>query len=304
MSLTLSTDRLTIAGCPEGCETTPEGVRALMTDETSGTPYYTIGFSESMLQHLRRHTAQTHAAHLLPHLKPGLRVLDLGCGPGSLSVGLAEAIAPGELYGVDMEPSQVDLARSVAEAGGHDNARFQIGDVTGLSFDDDYFDVVHGHAILVHVPDTQAVLAEAKRVLKPGGVISMREWIIENSFLAPDFEVTGDAWVTLAELITADDGHPNIGRDLKRHLLEAGFTDVRPTASFTSYTTAEDVGYFSHVIENWFLSADIRDSATAYGVATQQHLENLEHALKRWMSHPGAFGAVSYGEVVAHKPQR
>jgi ubiquinone/menaquinone biosynthesis C-methylase UbiE len=275
-----------------------------MTDSTSGTPYYTIGFSESMLQHLRRHTAQTHAAHLLPHLKPGLRVLDLGCGPGTLSVSLAEAVAPGALYGVDMEPTQVDLARSIAEAGGHDNATFQVGDVTELSFDDDSFDVVHGHAILAHVPDTQGVLAEATRVLKPGGLISVREWILENSFLAPDFELIGDAWITLAELITADDGHPNIGRDLKRHLLEAGFTDVRPAASFTSYTTAEDVGYISHVIENWFLSADVRASATTYGVTTQQQLDNLEQALKRWMRHPGAFGAVAYGEVIARKPQR
>ncbi len=274
-----------------------------MTDETSGTPYYTFGFSESMLQHLRRHTVHSHAAHLLPHLKPGLRVLDLGCGPGTLSVGLAEAIAPGALYGVDMEPSQVDLARSVAEAGGHDNATFRVGDVTGLAFDDDRFDVVHGHAILAHVPDTEAVLAEAKRVLKPGGLISVREWILENSFLAPDFEVINDAWLTLAELMTADDGHPNIGRDLKRHLLDAGFTDIRATASFTCYTTEADIGYFSRVIENWFFSADVRSSATAYGVATQQQLDNLEQALKRWMSHPGAFGAVAYGESIAYKPQ-
>lgn len=275
-----------------------------MTDSTSATPYYTIGFSESILQHLRRHTADTHAAHLLPYLKPGLRVLDLGCGPGTLSIGLAEAIAPGELYGVDMEPSQVDLARSIAEAAGHDNATFEVGDVTELSFDDDSFDVVHGHSILAHVPDTQAVLAEAKRVLKPGGLISVREWIFDASFLAPDFEVIYDAWATLAELITADDGHPNIGRDLKRHLLEAGFADVRPAASFTSYTTAEDVGYISRVIENWFFSADVRASATAYGVATQQHLDNLEQALKRWIGHPGAFGAVAYGEGIARKPPR
>ena len=275
-----------------------------MTDSTSATPNYTIGFSESILQHLRRHTADTHAAHLLPYLKPGLRVLDLGCGPGTLSIGLAAAIAPGELYGVDMEPSQVDLARSIAEAGGYDNTTFQVGDVTELSFDDDSFDVVHGHSILAHVPDTQAVLVEAKRVLKPGGLVSIREWILEGSFLAPDFEIIGDAWSTLAELITADDGHPNIGRDLKRHLLEAGFTDVRPAASFTSYTTTDDVGYISRVIEGWFLSADVRASATAYGVATQQHLDNLEHALKRWMSHPSAFGAVAYGEVIARKPPR
>ena len=74
-----------------------------MTHETSGTPDYTMGFSEEMLESLRRFTAQDNAAYLLPYLRPGLRILDFGCGPGTISAGLAKAVAPGELHGVDME---------------------------------------------------------------------------------------------------------------------------------------------------------------------------------------------------------
>ena len=79
------------------------------------------------------------------------------------------AAAPGELHGIDMEASQIEMARSVAAAGGHDNAFFRTGDATDLPFEDASFDVAHCHAVLMHVPDTQAVLTEVKRVLKPGG---------------------------------------------------------------------------------------------------------------------------------------
>ena len=78
-----------------------------MTDQASS---YTMGYSDEFRQLLNRRSMETHAAHLLPHLKPGLRVLDFGCGPGTISVGLAGAVDPGEVHGVDMEESQIDLA--------------------------------------------------------------------------------------------------------------------------------------------------------------------------------------------------
>ena len=98
-----------------------------------------------------------------------MRVLDFGCGPGTISVGLAMAVDPGELHGIDMEKSQIGLARAAAEAGGHANATFHVGDVTDLPFEDGYFDAAHCHAVLMHVPDTADVLSEVKRVLKARG---------------------------------------------------------------------------------------------------------------------------------------
>ena len=89
-----------------------------------------MGYGEQILQSQLRSTAESHAAFLLPHLSPGLRLLDFGCGPGAISMGLAEAVAPGEMYGVDMDASLIDLARSAALSRGCDNAIFQVGDVT------------------------------------------------------------------------------------------------------------------------------------------------------------------------------
>ena len=153
--------------------------------ETS-TPSYTMGYSAGYVQTLSRRSAATHAAHLLPHLKSGLRVLDFGCGPGTISVGLAKAVEPGELHGIDPEESQVDMARAAAATGEQDNATFHVGDVADLPFEDDWFDIAHCHAVLGHIPETQTALAEVKRVLKPGGIISSREAILASSFFEPD----------------------------------------------------------------------------------------------------------------------
>ena len=156
-----------------------------MPDDTPATPSYTMGYSEEFRQMLDQRSAETHAAYLLPHLKPGHRVLDFGCGPGTISVGLARTVDPGEVHGIDMEESQIALARSAAEAGGHANATFHVGDVTKLPFEDNFFDAAHCHAVLMHVPDTAAALAEVKRVLKPGGIIAAREAILTAAFLRP-----------------------------------------------------------------------------------------------------------------------
>ncbi len=196
----------------------------------SATPDYTMGFSHDMLEMLRRHTAQASAAHLLPYLRPGLRVLDFGCGPGTISVGLADAVDPGEVQGVDMEKSQIDLARAAAKATGRSNAMFHVGDVTALPFEDGFFDVAHCHNVLIHVPDTRAVLAEVKRVLKPGGIIACRELICESSFTRPHFGVLREPWNMFEDLLAADDGHPQIGKELKVQMVAAGFRTRRPWA--------------------------------------------------------------------------
>ncbi len=273
-----------------------------MSDPTSATPDYTMGFSDEFLESLRRFTAASNAAYLLPYLRPGLRVLDFGCGPGTISSGLAEAVAPGELHGIDMEASQIDLARSVAEVRGQDNATFHVGDVTGLPFEDGSFDVAHCHNVLMHVPDTAAVLAEVRRVLKPGGVLGCREMISDSSFTRPDYGVLQSAWEMFADLVAADDGHPQMGKDLKTHLVEAGFTNVRAAASFDLYDSPADVAFIYEFANQWFLAPEITEAAIKYGAATREMVDALAAAYDDWKDHPGALCGVAYGEAVAGRP--
>ena len=272
-----------------------------MTQEQSGTPDYTMGFGEEFLESLRRFTAQANASYLIPFLRPGLRILDFGCGPGTISVGLAGRVLPGELHGVDMEPSQIEIARSVAEAQGVTNATFHVGDVTALPFEDDFFDVAHCHNVLMHVPDTAAVLAEVKRVLKPGGILGCREMICGSSFTEPNFGVIRNAWDMMEDLLAADDGHPQMGKELKTHLREAGFENVRATATFDIYSAPADVEFIYRLATQWFLSPEITEAAIKYGASTRELCDAIAAAYDRWKDHPGAFLGVAFGEALANK---
>lgn len=273
-----------------------------MPDETTPESGYTMGYNEEFRQLLDRRSAATHAAHLLPHLEPGMRVLDLGCGPATISVGLAEAVAPGELHGIDIEESQVAMARSAAEAGGHGNATFHVGDITDLPFGDDEFDVAHCHAVLMHVPDTAAVLAEVRRVLKPGGIFAARELIVASCFLEPVEPEVHEAWNTFGKLLEANGGHPQMGRELRRALLDAGFTDIRPSASFGTFGTTEDVAFFERFVSDWFFQPHVVAAAIHLGVATREQFDLWRTATDEWGSDEGAVGALAFGEAIATSP--
>ena len=268
----------------------------------SSTPDYSMGFSDEIIDAYKRYTAQSHAAHLLPYLRPGLRLLDYGCGTGTISVGLAKAVDPGEMHGIDMEESQIEHARAVAGFQKQANAAFQVADVLDLPFEDGYFDVVHGHDVLLYVPDTQAALAELKRVLKPGGIISCREMIGESCFTEPDFGVIRKSWDMFEDLLAADDAHPQMGKELKKHLVEAGFTNVHVTGAFQMYSTPADVLFIHAVANQWFLAPEITEAAIKYGASTQELVDAIGEAYEKWKDDPGAVCGLAYGEAIAGKP--
>ncbi|MXZ46610.1 MAG: class I SAM-dependent methyltransferase [Chloroflexi bacterium] len=268
---------------------------------TSSTPDYSLGFTDELLASLTRNTADSSASYLLPYLRPGLRVLDFGCGPGTITVGLARVVAPGTVHGIDMEESQVELARSLAAETGVDNAVFDVADVLDLPFEDDYFDLAFCHNVLMHVPDTRAALAEVRRVMKPGGIIGCREMISRSSFTHPDYGVLQHAWRIFEDVLETDNGHPNIGKDLKRQLLAAGFNSVKATASFDFYAAPADVAFVHAFATGWFLSPEMIDAAIQYGASTEAESARISEAYDRWKDDPGAFCALAFGEAIAAK---
>lgn len=273
-----------------------------MSQTSSETSTYAMGYSDEFTQILHRRNAETHAAHLLPHLRPGSRVLDVGCGPGSISVGLAKAIEPGELYGIDLEASQIEIARASAAAGGHANAGFQVGDATDLQFENNSFDAAHTHAVLMHVPDTEKALGEIMRVLKPGGVLASREVVTYSSFVGPGEAIDDEAWSTFSKLVSASGGHPDMGLNLKNVFVDAGFKDVEWSASFDVFSTPEDAAFFHAFVNEWFLSDEVVNQATQAGLATVEQFEKWRAEMDVWDGHPGAVSALAFGEAIGFKP--
>ena len=269
---------------------------------SASAPTYTMGYGPEFRKMLERRNAADCARHLLPHLKPGMSLLDLGCGPGTISVGLADAVAPGELLGIDMEPTQIEMANAAAKAGGHSNAEFRTGDATDLPFDDATFDAAYCHALLNHAPDTQAVLAEVKRVLKPGGLFAAREVIGDSSLFEPPSDMGDSGWATFLKMLAANGGHPQMGRELKGAFVAAGFADVRAGASFESYDTADDIDFLHGLITGWYFAPKTKEAAIEHGLASEAQFDTWQRSLDDWVNEPGAFAAFAWGEAIGRKP--
>lgn len=137
---------------------------------------YTMGYGPAATGIMAMRTAQTHAAFFLPKLKPGMSVLDCGCGPGTITIGFAEVVAPGQVVGTEIEESQVALARENASQRNIANARFEVADIYALPFESASFDAVFVSAVLSNLREPVRGLREAHRVLKPGGVIGIKEF--------------------------------------------------------------------------------------------------------------------------------
>jgi ubiquinone/menaquinone biosynthesis C-methylase UbiE len=134
---------------------------------------YTHGHHESVLRSHKWRTVDNSAAYLVPHLTSGTSVLDLGCGPGTITADIGRRVAPGRVLGVDASAAVIDETRR--DAGGGPNVEFSVGDLYALEIDDHTFDIVHAHQVLQHLPDPVRALREMKRLCKPGGLVAARD---------------------------------------------------------------------------------------------------------------------------------
>lgn len=259
---------------------------------------YTHGHHESVLRAHSRRTAANSAGYLLPHLSPGQRLLDVGCGPGTITVDLAERVAPGEVVAIDLVPEVLDGARRLAAERGA-SVRFQPGDVYALDFADGAFDVVHAHQVLQHLTDPVAALREMRRVARPGGVVAARDgdygaftWYPESPGL--------ERWRDLYHQVTAANGaEANAGRRLLSWARRAGFDQVVAGAGVWSCATPEDRAWWSGTWADRAIHSDFARQALDYGLATEDDLHALSEAWVEWGAADDGWFAVLHGEIIA-----
>jgi ubiquinone/menaquinone biosynthesis C-methylase UbiE len=254
-------------------------------------------------QHARR-VASSHAAFFLPYLRPNMTLLDCGCGSGSITVGLAEAVAPGQTIGVDIAEIEIERARNRSADSGIDNVTFELGDVCALEYADNEFDAVFCHNLLEHLAEPVAALSEMRRVLKPDGVIGVRDFDLSGSLLAPP-QGTPDRFFALyrADWLAVG-GHPDLGRGLRGLLHDAGFSVLRASASYDVYGTAEEIAFLARLAASRCAEPAFAQRVVDKGIATRDELAELQDSLALWAEDPAAFAALAHGEAVASKRER
>jgi ubiquinone/menaquinone biosynthesis C-methylase UbiE len=196
---------------------------------------YTPGYGAAMLDFFRQRTADTHAAFFLPHLSAGWRVLDAGCGPGSITLGLARKLAPGQVTGVDLEGSQFTSAMEQARLEGL-HVDFRQASVYELPFPNGWFDAVFSHAVMSHLSDPPAALREFHRVLKPGGLIGVRAGDLGGLLIDAESDLAARGFQAYIEQQKKNGGDPQVGRKMGRLLRAAGFEVLKFGAAYEVIT--------------------------------------------------------------------
>jgi SAM-dependent methyltransferase len=257
---------------------------------------YTHGHHESVLRSHKWRTAENSAAYLLPHLAEDAKVLDVGCGPGTITAGLADRVPQGHVTGIDAAQEIIEQARR--EAGDRRNLTFATGDVYALDYPDDSFDVVHAHQVLQHLNDPVRALREMRRVARPGGIVAARDGDYGGFTWYPELPVL-DEWRALYMAVArGNGGEPNGGRHLHAWAREAGFTDITSSSSNWTYATEADRSWWGGLWADRTVKSSYADAAIGGGHATAADLERIAEGWRAWAADQDGWFLVPNGEIL------
>jgi ubiquinone/menaquinone biosynthesis C-methylase UbiE len=261
---------------------------------------YTHGHHEAVLRSHRWRTADNSAAYLLGHLDPGLSLLDIGCGPGTLTADLATRVAPGRVLGVDTAAEAISAARDHARDQGASNVEVAVGDFRSLDLDRGSFDVVHAHQVLQHLREPVEALRTMASLARPGGgLVAARDADYAAMTWTPADERL-DRWADIYQAVTTMNGaEADAGRHLKRWARLAGLSDVTYTTSTWTFSAPEDRAWWSETWAERIVASDLATQVLDYGLATRHDLADVADGWRAWAADDDAVFTVVHGEIVA-----
>ena len=228
-------------------------------------------------------------------------ILDIGCGPGSITRGFAKLAPKAHVIGVDISEAQVQLATELSESHQLKNLTFQQANILKLPFPDASFDFIFAQTVLAHVSELKTAFAEVKRVLKPNGVFAIKEIIASNFYFTPYSELVYKYRSVMNRGVLSAGGDPDIGLLIPEMIIEAGFSIVRQSMIWErSPKNQLDSDYFTNVISP-VTHGELGEKAIQNGWMTQQEIKALEALCLKLKHNPNAMWALPFVEVVAKK---
>ena len=266
----------------------------------SKTAHYVAGHHKTVLRSHTMRTAANSAAYLVSSIQPNMHILDVGCGPGTITADFAALVPQGRVVGLEPVATPLKAARVTLEERGLTNAEFVVGNVHKMVFGDKTFDVAHCHQVLQHVGNPVQALREMKRVTKDGGYVAAREcdWSIMTWF--PEVEGLLE-WQSLwAKVARANGGEPNAGRRLVHWALQAGFErdKIKSTTTAWCFSTFEERAWWGGMWADRVVTGDFAKMVVAGGYGTEEDLQKISEAWKEWVNKEDGWFTLVHGEVL------
>ncbi|PYH99763.1 UbiE/COQ5 methyltransferase [Aspergillus ellipticus CBS 707.79] len=263
---------------------------------------YTTDHAPAVLQTHGWRTLANSVPYILPYLKPNMTILDIGCGPGSITVDFARHVPEGHVTGVEYVPDPLEQARSLASSKHITNVDFQVADIHSLPFPDNTFDLVHVHQVLQHISDPIQALREMRRVAKSnGGIVAAREsnkltWYPENKGIALWFDMT-------TKMAKEKGGHPHPGSHIHVWAEKAGFPQsrIRKSAGSWCFSSPEERQYWGGSMAGRAAASGFATKAVQEGFATKEELEMVVKGWEEFIECEQAWFGLLHGEIVCWK---
>lgn len=273
------------------------------TPEFDGRPFYGYDSADVQDGYIDR-DAGVVADFLTPRLSSGLSVLDCGCGPGPITLGLAHAVAPGAVVGIDIEPTMIERANALAAGSGLDNIDFQVADIYDLPFDDGSFDIVFSSAVIEHLSDPVRAVRELGRVTRTGGITAVIRTDWTFPFIVPDCPEFHRFFQLFEAGFNRIGGSLNRGRYLAADMSAAGLDVVefetrlsnRRGAVARANTAAGVEGYIT-----WMENIPLFQESIQLGLTTADEIDAIKTAMRAWAQDPDAFIAVAHAYAIGAK---
>lgn len=249
-----------------------------------------------------RRSLERNAAFLVPHLQSGLSVLDAGCGPGAITLGIARAVSPGTVTGLDIDEASLEVGRELVADQGVDNVAFVQASVNETGFPADSFDVAFAHAVLQHLADPAAAVRELFRVVRPGGLIALVDADHGLSVLWPENDLMLESNALIERLRTRAGTSPRVGRELGRLLIEAGCVDTWHRTRESEPASAEAGRMEAAGQARLLRDPGFRERALSLAAVDAAGCEAMAVAWEMWGATPGATWVRPWLEALARKP--
>ena len=257
---------------------------------------YTHGHHKSVVSQHAARSALNSCGYLLPYLLPSHTVLDIGCGPGSITLDLATHVK--KIVGIDVISSVLPSNQN--------NATFQTSDCYDLPFENNSFDIVHAHQVLQHLDNPHQAILEATRVLKPGGILAIRDAAYSTMRGSPASSVL-DKWRDCYQQVCQRNGaESDAGLYLQEWMIKGGYAleDLTYTTSTVTYTSSVDAHFKNAWGNAWIeraLKSGFATQSVNYGICNQTDLIEISEGWKEWTMNENATWFYVNGEIIGRK---